>query len=172
MFLEVAIYGRGGQGGVTAARILATAAMLQGYYSQAMPQFGPERRGAEVKAFLRISDKIIRRKSAVVDPDVVVLFDENLSYSGEPEKIILNSVACNGGSEARMCIINATEISMKHGLVSAGWPILGPPMAGAAARALNIHLDFLRDAIKVELGEKAKKSLEAVEEAYKVVKCL
>jgi pyruvate ferredoxin oxidoreductase gamma subunit len=171
MFIEVAIYGRGGHGGVTAARILATAAMLSGYYSQAMPQFGPERRGAEVKAYLRISDKIIRRKSPVVSPDIVVLFEETLKYSGEPETVVLNSAQDYAGKGVKFYTIRATEISVKYGLMSTGWPILGPPMAGAAAKALNLPLDCLRDAITMELGLKAENSLKAAEEAYRVVKC-
>ncbi len=67
MLLEISIHCRGGQGGVTAARILAATAMFQGYYSQSMPQFGPERRGAEVKAFLRISDREVRRKCPITN---------------------------------------------------------------------------------------------------------
>ncbi|MBO8179516.1 MAG: 2-oxoacid:acceptor oxidoreductase family protein [Archaeoglobus sp.] len=174
MFLEISIYCRGGQGGVTTARILAAAAMLQGYFSQSMPQFGPERRGAEVRAFLRISDNEIRRKCAVTDPDVVILFDQRLGYDGDPETVVVNcnSKPFNQIGQTKVCQVDATEIAVRHGLVSAGWPILGPAMGGAAAKILDIDYRCLMEAIKMELGDKAEKSMKAAEEAYKVVKCV
>lgn len=58
--LEITIYSIGGQGGVTAAKLLALSALYDGKYSQAIPQFGPERRGALVTSYVRISDKVIR----------------------------------------------------------------------------------------------------------------
>lgn len=171
MFLEISIYCRGGQGGVTTARILAAAAMLQGYFSQSMPQFGPERRGAEVKAFLRISDKEIRRKCPITDPDVAILFDPKLRYDGNPDTIIVNYSSRLFEGETKVCYLDATEIAVKHGLISAGWPILGPAMGGAAAKVLDLDYGCLMEAIKMELGEKAEKSMKAANEAYRVVKC-
>lgn len=172
MLLEISIHCRGGQGGVTAARILAATAMFQGYYSQSMPQFGPERRGAEVKAFLRISDREVRRKCPITNPDVVVLFDSKLTFNGNPETVVVN---CNGSksldNHGNVFTVDATEITRKYGLVNAGWPILGPAMAGAAAKVLDLDFRCLVEAIRAELGEKAERSLKAAEEAYRVVKC-
>jgi len=172
MFLEISIYSRGGQGGVTTARILAAAAMLQGYFSQSMPQFGPERRGAEVKAFLRISDKEIRRKCPVTEPDVVILFNERLSFNGNPDTIVVNCNSKPFESEKKVFQVDATGIAVKYGLVSAGWPILGPAMGGAAAKVLGLDYECLMEAIKMELGDRAEKSMKAAEEAYRVVKCV
>lgn len=172
MLLEISIYCRGGQGGVTAARILAATAMLQGYYSQSMPQFGPERRGAEVRAFLRISDERIRRKCPITYPDVVILFDLKLSFNGNPETVVVN---CNGSSftgHGNVFALDATEITRRYGLVNAGWPILGPAMAGAAAKALDLDPRCLLEAIRLELGDKADRSVKAAEEAYRVVECV
>ena len=75
---EIRFHGRGGQGAVTAAMILSVAAFKDGKYSQAFPKFGVERRGAPVQAFTRISDSFIRRKSAVYNPDVLVVLDSTL----------------------------------------------------------------------------------------------
>ncbi|MCX6694896.1 MAG: 2-oxoacid:acceptor oxidoreductase family protein, partial [Candidatus Altiarchaeota archaeon] len=75
---EVRFHGRGGQGAVTAAMILSVACFKDGKYTQAFPRFGVERRGAPVEAFTRISDSFIRRKSAVYEPDYIVVLDSTL----------------------------------------------------------------------------------------------
>ncbi|MDR0355544.1 MAG: 2-oxoacid:acceptor oxidoreductase family protein [Deltaproteobacteria bacterium] len=73
--LEIRFHGRGGQGAVTSAELMAQTAIGMGKYAQAFPSFGPERRGAPVTAFLRISDKPIRIREKVYNPDVVVVLD-------------------------------------------------------------------------------------------------
>jgi pyruvate ferredoxin oxidoreductase gamma subunit len=75
---EIRFHGRGGQGAVTAAMILAVGAFKDGKYTQAFPKFGVERRGAPVEAFTRISDSFIRRKSQVYEPDHIVVLDSTL----------------------------------------------------------------------------------------------
>ena len=81
---EIKIFGRGGQGAVTAAQILATAAFLEGRWAQTFPQFGAERRGAPVVAFVRIDDEPITIRSKVYEPDVVIVMDPNLFMMAEP----------------------------------------------------------------------------------------
>jgi len=78
MLKEIRFHGRGGQGGVTAAMILAVAGFDDGKYTQAFPKFGVERRGAPVQSFTRISDEFIRQKSAVYEPDYLVVLDSTL----------------------------------------------------------------------------------------------
>lgn len=75
---EIRFHGRGGQGAVTAAMILAIAGFEDGKFTQAFPRFGVERRGAPVEAFTRISDEFIRQKSAVYEPDIIVVLDSTL----------------------------------------------------------------------------------------------
>jgi 2-oxoacid:acceptor oxidoreductase gamma subunit (pyruvate/2-ketoisovalerate family) len=75
---EIRFHGRGGQGAVTAAMILSVGAFKDGKYTQAFPKFGVERRGAPVEAFTRISDRFIRRKSQVYEPDYIVVLDSTL----------------------------------------------------------------------------------------------
>ncbi len=96
--IEVSFHGRGGQGAVTAARLLAEAAFIEGKYCQAFPFFGAERRGAPVVAFTRINDKPIRVRSEVYNPDYVVIFDPTILESVDITKglkpsslVILNS---------------------------------------------------------------------------------
>jgi len=75
---EIIIYGRGGQGGKTTAELLAQAALLGGKNVQAFPEFGPERSGAPVEAFVRISEKKILTHEPITNPDCVLVLDESL----------------------------------------------------------------------------------------------
>jgi len=81
---EINIYGRGGQGAVTAAQILATAAFEEGYWPQTFPKFGGERRGAPVVAYVRVDDEPIVIRTKVYAPDVVVVMDFNLFKMLDP----------------------------------------------------------------------------------------
>lgn len=76
--IEVRIHGRGGQGNVVAAYLLATSAINEGWHAQAFPAFGAERRGAPVVAFVRINHEPIRRRCQVVSPDFLIIQDEAL----------------------------------------------------------------------------------------------
>lgn len=163
------IHSRGGQGGVTAAKFLATAAMIQGFYTQAIPQFGPERRGARVQTYLRISDKQIRRRSSIKNPNFIAIFDKGIEIVNFSGTVILNARGPMKIGE-RTFYVDATSIAKKHDLVNAGWAILSAPMSGAIARAIGIELENLIKAIRIELGEKAEKSCMAAKEAYEVVK--
>ncbi|TKJ44003.1 pyruvate synthase [candidate division TA06 bacterium B3_TA06] len=80
-YFEVRWHGRGGQGAKTAALLFGEAAMETGKYIQAFPEYGPERTGAPVKAFNRLSDGPIRIHTQVINPDVVVVLDASLLES-------------------------------------------------------------------------------------------
>ena len=71
--IEIRFHGRGGQGAVTSAELLALAAIGEGKYAQAFPSFGPERRGAPVVAFCRIDDERIRIRANINEPDILSL---------------------------------------------------------------------------------------------------
>ena len=96
--LEIRIHGRGGQGSVTAAYLLAMAAFEEGFYAQAFPNFGVERRGAPVEAFVRISKKPIRLREHIYHPEVLIIQDPTLIQAVDvlqgahkDTKIIINS---------------------------------------------------------------------------------
>lgn len=78
--IEVRIHGRGGQGNVVAAYLLATAAIDQGAYAQAFPAFGAERRGAPVVAFVRIDEQPIRQRCQVSAPGFIIIQDDSLLH--------------------------------------------------------------------------------------------
>ncbi|MGD2111819.1 MAG: 2-oxoacid:acceptor oxidoreductase family protein [Gammaproteobacteria bacterium] len=76
--IEIRIHGRGGQGNVVAAYLLAAAAFEEDRYAQAFPNFGAERRGAPVTAFVRIADRPIRRRCQVLEPAFLIVQDDTL----------------------------------------------------------------------------------------------
>ena len=75
---EIRLHSRGGQGGVTAAKLIAQAAFLDGKYATATPLYGAERRGAPVVSFIRIDDKPIRIYSQIRKPDLVIVLDTSI----------------------------------------------------------------------------------------------
>jgi pyruvate ferredoxin oxidoreductase gamma subunit len=80
---EIRWHARAGQGAKTAAQILALALLRTGRGVQAFPEYGPERRGAPLRAFTRVADRPIRRHDTVTDPDVVVVLEPSLVREGE-----------------------------------------------------------------------------------------
>ena len=95
---EIRIHSRGGQGGVTAARLLALAAIHDGKYATAAPFYGAERRGAPIVSFVRIDDKPIRIYSQIKKPDMVIVLDATvmdivdvLLGHKTGEKVLVNS---------------------------------------------------------------------------------
>jgi ketoisovalerate ferredoxin oxidoreductase, gamma subunit (EC 1.2.7.7)/pyruvate ferredoxin oxidoreductase, gamma subunit (EC 1.2.7.1) len=97
--IEIRWHGRGGQGGVVASRIAAKAAFYEGYYSQAFPFFGAERRGAPVTAFTRISKEEIKLRSQIYEPDIIVIMDPALVRSEDSWKGLKNGGIVVANSE-------------------------------------------------------------------------
>lgn len=164
---EIVIYCRGGQGGITSARILAKAALIEGFHSQAMPQFGAERRGAGVQAYLRISETRIRKRSRIVSPDIAVIFDTTLNVNADRATRIVNSP--NGESDGDI-VIDANSIAVKLGLIVSGWPVVNTAMSGAVAKHLGFGISSLEDAIAEEVGVRVEDNIRAAKMAYGMVK--
>ena len=115
---EIIFHARGGQGAKTAAELLAQAALAEGKFVQAFPDFGPERTGAPMKTFVRISDEPIKTHEPVVDPDAVIVMDETLLGIVEVSKNL---------DENESLIVNSTKdretISQKTGYIGNIFPI-------------------------------------------------
>ena len=123
--VEIRWHARGGQGAKTASELLAEAAFNTGKYVQGFPEYGPERMGAPITAFNRISDKKIRVHSNIYEPDYVVVVDESLIESvdltaglKESGAIVINSSKTPdeirpalGGYKGKVCTIDARAIS-------------------------------------------------------------
>lgn len=158
-------HGRGGQGAVIGAEILAKAAFFEGKWSQAFPFFGAERRGAPVKAFTRMSDREINSRSQIYDPDYVIVLDSklletiNVLEGLKPEgTIIINTKKRPEDLELGFAVatVNATDIALKHGLLIAGMPVVNTAMLGALSKATSeVSIDSISKAILEEWPRRA-----------------
>lgn len=174
--IEIRFHGRGGQGAVTAAEILAKAAFEDGKYCQAFPFFGAERKGAPVMAFTRISDKPIKKRYQIYNPDYVVVLDKTLleavdvlSGLKEEGKIIINSNnEVDLGKDVESFNIDATGIALDI----LGVPIVNTVMLGALARITGIvSIDSIEKVTKETFpGRIGEKNAKATKIAYEKVK--
>ncbi len=179
MLVELRFHGRGGQGAVTAANILARAAVIEGKYAQAFPYFGAERRGAPVMAFARISDRPLEVHSQVRNPDIVVVLDPAIPQLVDVTQgikpgglIVLNSPGKSNIKYERVYCVNATKIAKDLGLVIGGWPVVNTAILGALIKVSTlVKVESLEKAIEEQLGEAlAKTNIEAMRRAYNEVK--
>ena len=175
---EIRIHGRGGQGTVVASKILADALAKEGNYVQAYPEFGVERRGAPVIAFIRIDNKPIYDKSRVYAPDHVVVVDPTLVEAidvteglKEGGTIIINTdrradeFAFHDRFNVRT--INATEIAVKNRLGTLAAPIVNTAIAGAVIKVLGLTaFASLANAIREGISIKPEDNVKAAEEAF------
>ena len=162
---QLILYGRGGQGVVTAAKIIAVAAsMSEGGYAQSVPAFTAERRGAPVYAYVRLSDSPINLKSSVYRPDGILVFDPALSGQG----IDLLS----GTTERTAAVVNLAGLPSQWGLrdrmgtvgtvdATAYGRIPNVAMVAALARTTGwISLDGVVKALYQVFGEKGGRANE------------
>jgi len=177
--IEIRWHGRGGQGAVTAAEILASAAVMEGKWAQAFPSFGAERRGAPVQAFTRIDDKPILNRSFIYEPDVVVILDEGLLDTEKANVIdglkpngmlIANTsqgpreVAERLGFKGGVAVVDATSVALEV----LGVPIVNTAILGAVVRALGIvSTKSVTDVFKKKFSPSlAEKNIKAFSVAY------
>ena len=139
---EIRIHSRGGQGGVTAARMMASAAVKDGKFATACPFYGAERRGAPIVSFVRIDERPVRIYSQIKKPDMIIVLDptvmdtvnvlDGLKEGGE---IFINThedVTFPAGFKVYKA--DLTGIALAENLVVAGSPILNTPVIGALAK--------------------------------------
>ncbi len=168
LMIEIRIHGRGGQGAVSAAEILAIAAFRYGKYSQAFPFFGPERSGAPVESYCRISDKPIKLRAHVYNPNYVIVLDESLlglSEKGlQKDSVIVINSRDKHKTGFKSYNIDAIPIALKFFTR----PIVNTVMLGAFAKATKlITLESLKIAIKEKFSDSlAEKNIKAIEAAY------
>lgn len=181
--LEVVFFARGGQGAKTAAEILAQGAVLEGKFVQAFPSFGPERSGAPIQTFLRVSDREIRTHEPVLSPDVVVVLDDTLL---ETEKItqglktetilIINSIkkAEEFGEQLKFSgqiyAVDASGISLQIiGQPRPNTVILGKIVQITQVAKLESIEQKFQEIFAEKLGKEAcAKNIEAINRAYDV----
>jgi pyruvate ferredoxin oxidoreductase gamma subunit len=175
--IEIRWHGRGGQGAVTSAELLATAAIEEGKFAQAFPSFGPERRGAPVLVFNRVSNvNPIRARVAVTSPDIVVILDPGLlsitdvtSGLKKGGTLVINTpkslvdIKSELSGPWRLAAVNATSIARE----TLGLPIVNTTMLGALVKATGIiELQSLTEPLKERFGARAKGNIDACHRAY------
>jgi 2-oxoacid:acceptor oxidoreductase gamma subunit (pyruvate/2-ketoisovalerate family) len=177
---EVIWFGRGGQGAVVAAQILAESAYLEGFKGvTSAPTFGPERRGAPVTASTRISKDPIRMFSQVEMADIAIVLDDTLlgvvDVKGRLRKggtIIINT-ACKPedagvSDDFDVATVDATGVALKLRLTKEGAPVINTPLLGAFAKATGIvSLENIEKALRSKLPSAvASQNFETVRAAY------
>ena len=185
--IDIRWHGRGGQGTVTAAKVLADACLSGGRYVQAFPEYGPERAGAPLRAYNRISDKVIRMYCPVLHPQVVSVADATLldainvtdgtqddtifiiNTSKDPKEI---RAKLGAKKTQKVYTIDATKIAVD----CIGRPLPNAPMLGAISKATEIvDMNTLLENVKKSFGKKfAQKiidgNLDAARRGYEEVK--
>ena len=177
---QVRIHGRGGQGVVTAAEMLSIAAFEEGRHAQAFPSFGSERTGAPVVAFCRISEREIRLREPILEPDALIIQDPTLLhqvdvFSGlRPGGFVLLNTT-RGFAELgleeiqaryRTLAVPATELALRH----VGRPVPNAALLGAFSALTGLlHLASVATAIEAKFsGKVAAANVAAAHEAYEL----
>lgn len=185
---EIRWHGRGGQGAKTAALLFGDAALSTGKYIQAFPEYGPERMGAPVQSFNRISSRPIRDHSGIENPDVVVILDVTLvgqvdvTRGLDPEKGILivntplspEEMKKKMGYPGKVYTVDASRIAVE----TIGKDIPNTPMIGALVKVTGIlKIEEVLEDTKKKLEKKFRNrpeiiegNLNAIKRAYKEVK--
>ncbi len=183
--LEIRWHGRGGQGAKTAAQLLAETALEEGKYIQSFPEYGPERAGAPIKVFTRISEQPINLHCGVSTPQIVVVIDPTLldvinvvEGLDENGTLLVNSEYSPADirkklnfPKGKVCTVNATKIALDI----TGIPLPNTPMLGALLKTVSIvELDKLEGKLEKKFlkkigEEKTKANIESVRKAYEIV---
>ncbi len=181
---QVRIHGRGGQGVVTGAEMLSISAFLEGRHAQAFPSFGSERMGAPVVAFCRISEKEIRLREPILEPDCLIVQDPTLFkvidvFAGlKPNGYLLvnsnKSFAdlhiqdiADRLPKGHAVIVPATDLALKH----VRRPVPNAALLGAfAALTELVHLDSVKAAIEQAFpGRIGEANIAAAMDAFEIV---
>jgi pyruvate ferredoxin oxidoreductase gamma subunit len=152
---EIRWHARAGQGAKTASQLYATARLHEGQSVQAFPEYGPERRGAPLRAYTRIDDKPIRRHDAIMHPDVVVVLEPSLLHEVDvadglaPDGIVLLNADTAPASLAGLDVrcVPAARIAGDSKFVNL-------VLVGALAAVLHDPVDAVADAAVELLGGK------------------
>jgi pyruvate ferredoxin oxidoreductase gamma subunit len=179
---QLKLYGLGGQGVVTAAKLLVEAVTIhEGKYGRSLPAYGHERRGAPVYADVMMDERPILLSSYVYQPDIVMLFETSLvgmgvqveQGVGDHTVLVVNASSSCALPDAlaqlpwhKTYYVDATAIALE----AIGRPILNGPMLGAVAKTGIVNLESVCGALLEELGtSKGERSVRAARDAYNQV---
>ncbi len=181
---EIRIHSRGGQGAKTAAQILAEAAIAGGKFAQAFSEYGPERSGAPMKTFFRISDQPIRLHCDVRSPDLVLVVDHSLLKDIDVTEGLADDgiviVNCGGDikeikkhlkkKNCQVYNLDGTRIAMElFGKDIPNMPMIGAVVKISGLISLERLIKSVREKFNFKLGkELTEKNVEALREGYKI----
>ncbi|OGO02144.1 MAG: hypothetical protein A2Y90_03055 [Chloroflexi bacterium RBG_13_52_12] len=178
---EIRFHGRGGQGAVMAAKMLASALLVEGKHVASFPMYGFERRGAPVVAFTRFDDKPIREKTQIYNPDCIIVIDPGLLtlttlFTGlKPESIFILNTAKKAYKQPDKALktgglVNATGIAVQE----VGRDIPNTCLLGAFAAATGwLSLDSVLKSLPEYLsGDILQRNLKSAERGYKEVEVI
>jgi 2-oxoacid:acceptor oxidoreductase gamma subunit (pyruvate/2-ketoisovalerate family) len=176
---EIVIVGRGGQGGVTLAKLIAMLYFLEGKYVQAFGVYAAERAGAPIRAFVRIDDQEITCRNQIYQPDHVIVLDpalieEKIATGLRPGGwILLNSPSLPEDFKKkfpgyRIAVVDATNLAVLNSLGTRTTPIVNTTILGAAARVFGKSFDRVEAAL--EDFQFAAANLVSAREAYGAVR--
>jgi 2-oxoacid:acceptor oxidoreductase gamma subunit (pyruvate/2-ketoisovalerate family)/2-oxoacid:acceptor oxidoreductase delta subunit (pyruvate/2-ketoisovalerate family) len=175
--MEIRLHGRGGQGGVTCAKIIASTYARLGKQVQAFGDYAGERSGAPVRAYTRVSDAEITNRNKVYEPDHLVVLDPHLLGSATVAglkpggALLVNSDADPESFDGRyqeflLATVDATSIARRHGIGTRSVVIVNTTLGGAFAKVHGIPLDVLQETYRA-LG--LASNFEAAREAFEAV---
>ena len=176
--IEIRFHGRGGQGAVTAANILAVAAFLEGNDVQAFPYFGVERRGAPVTAFAKIDKKPIRVKSQIYEPDYVVVLAAqlvesiNVAEGLKPNGVVIINTskppeAFREFIKGRIATVDATGIAINNKLGTKAAPIVNTAILGGLVKVSGIvSIESIIAGIMERSPAKKEQNAQAAQDAF------
>jgi len=170
---EIRWHARAGQGAKSAAQVLALAALADGKSVQTFPEYGPERRGAPLRAYTRLADKPIRLHDGVTEPDVVVVLEPSLVHEAQVgEGLKPGGVVLVNADEppAELAGLNVRCVPAGRIAAAHGSGFVNLIMLGAAAKTLGVpSLERTQEAAVQMLGGKAgaDRVAQAVEEGYR-----
>jgi pyruvate ferredoxin oxidoreductase gamma subunit len=180
--IEIRFHGVGGQGAVIASKILAVAAFNEGKYPQSFPAFGLERRGAPVMAFSRIDDRKILLRTAIYEPDMVVVLEPALLNTQDITQglkkggaVLISTTSAPSAYKSlgpfRIATVDAQGIAVACGLGTPTSPIVNTAILGALSRFTGcVKLESVIKAIRDEIPYQPEKNVEAAERAYREVR--
>lgn len=183
---EIRWHARAGQGAVTAAKLVADTALLQGAYIQAMPEYGPERTGAPLKAYTRVSDVPIEVHNTIVNPDIVVVLDDTLLDTVDVLEgivddgvVILNTEMSLEDARKRLKAADTVKVAVVDAsgiaIDTIKRDIPNTPIVGALSKVTGIvPVDLVKERLKETFGKKFSQemidaNLSSVDRAYEEV---
>ncbi len=184
--IEIRWHARGGQGAVTASKILASSVIREGKYAQSNPDYGAERSGAPLRTYNRVSEKPITLHCMVLNPDIVVVVDPTLlktvpflEGTDENATLVINTNKTPAEVREKYKIegrkiytVDATKIAMEE----LKRPLMNVPMLGALVKVLGdvVKIETVEEDLKKTFGKKLSENalnanIRALHRAYKEV---